>query len=111
MNIDSKHYEIIKNILKKYPYTFYMFGSRAKGGITKKFSDLDLCFFENIPGNILAHIDEDFEESDLPYKVDIVAWNKCDLEFKKIIKDDLICIQQGSNSIDLVKLLNLENLY
>jgi len=94
MNIEPKHYKIIKEILNKYPYTFYAFGSRAKGN-PKKLSDLDLCFFENIPWNVQAHIEEDFELSDLPYKVDLVNWNSCDADFKKLIKNDLICIQHG----------------
>ena len=104
MNIEPKHYKIIQEILNKYPYTFYAFGSRVKGG-TKKFSDLDLCFFEKIPDNVQVHIEEDFEESDLPYKVDLVNWNSCSIDFKKLIKNDLICIQTGLKKIDIEKLL------
>lgn len=70
LNMEKKHWSIVKGILAKYPYAFYAFGSRTTPN-TKRFSDLDLCFFENIPLNIQAHIDEDFEESDLPYKGDI----------------------------------------
>jgi predicted nucleotidyltransferase len=69
--MEPKHLTIVQNILSKYPYSFYAFGSRARGN-PKTLSDLDLCFFENIPLNVLAHIDEDFEESDLPYTVDMV---------------------------------------
>ena len=56
-------------------------GSRVKGN-PKKFSDIDLCFIEKIPGNVQSHIDEDFEESDLPYKVDVMDWHACDEAFK-----------------------------
>jgi type I restriction enzyme S subunit len=87
-----KHYQIVKDILSKYPYTFYAFGSRARGN-PKELSDLDLCFFEHIPWNVRAHIDEDFEESNLPYKVDVVDWNSCSSEFRDNIKPDLIRIQ------------------
>ena len=90
--IEPHHWEIVKKILSKYPYSFYAFGSRVKGN-PKKLSDLDLCFFDSIPLNDLAHIDEDFEESDLPYKVDIVDWNKCSESFKDAIKNDLIKIK------------------
>jgi len=85
------HLTIVKNILSKYPYTFYAFGSRARGN-PKPLSDLDLCFFDTIPINVLAHIDEDFEESDLPFKVDIVDWNKCSETFRTMIKPDLVRI-------------------
>lgn len=90
--MEPKHWKIVQKILSKYPYAFYAFGSRVKGN-PKTLSDLDLCFFENIPTNTLAHIDEDFEESDLPYKVDIVNWNTCSDTFREIIKKDLVRIQ------------------
>ncbi len=90
---EERHKNIIKDILSKYPYSFYAFGSRVKV-TNKKLSDLDLCFFDNIPSNTRSHIDEDFEESDLPFTVDIVDWNMCDESFKKIIEKDLVCIQK-----------------
>ncbi len=89
---EEKHLHIIKEILSKYPYTFYVFGSRARGN-PKKFSDLDLCFVEPIPLNVRAHMDQDFEESDLPYTVDIVDWNTCSGEFKNAIYKDLVIVQ------------------
>lgn len=94
MHIEQRHLTIIKDILVKYPYTFYIFGSRARGK-PKKLSDLDLCFFEDIPWNERAHIDEDFEESDLPFEVDVVDWNMCDDAFRKLIQQDMMCIQVG----------------
>ncbi|MDP4725107.1 MAG: nucleotidyltransferase domain-containing protein [Alphaproteobacteria bacterium] len=92
--MDDRHLDIVKNILKKYPYTFYAFGSRVRG-TEKRLSDLDLCFIESIPGNIRSHIDEDFEDSDLPYKVDVVDWHACDKSFKSLIRNDLALIQMG----------------
>ena len=89
--IEERHKKIIIEVLNKYPYKFYVFGSRAKG-VAKKFSDLDICFFDDIPWNIRAHIEEDFEESNLPYTVDMVDWNMCDDSFKQIIKREMIPI-------------------
>lgn len=68
-------------------------------------SDLDLCFFEDIPWNVRAHIDEDFEESDLPFKVDIVDWHMCRDDCKKIIRNDLVVLQQGSFAINIQNML------
>ena len=96
IHMEERHWKIVQEILKKYPYTFYAFGSRVKGG-EKRFSDLDLCFMDPIPWNIRGHIDEDFEESDLPFKVDIVDWNLTTPEFKKLIKKDLVLIQKGTH--------------
>ena len=72
IQLENKHREIIQQILTKYPYRFFAYGSRVKGK-AEKYSDLDLCYQEEIPLNILSHISEDFEESDLPFKVDLVA--------------------------------------
>jgi len=100
--VEERHFKIINDILLKYPYTFYMFGSRVKDN-AKRLSDVDLCFFEDIPLNIRDHIDEDFENSDLPYKVDIADWNTFDITFRQLISDDLVCIQASN------QLLAIEN--
>jgi len=89
--MEDRHMKLVKNILSQYPYSFYAFGSRAKGN-PKKFSDLDVCFFDSIPLHIQSKIEEDFENSDLPYKVDFVDWNKCSEDFRKSIQPDLVLI-------------------
>lgn len=98
--LEEKHLKIFKEILKKYPYTFYVFGSRVKG-TEKRLSDIDLCVIEDIPGNILSHLEEDFEESNLPFTVDIVQWKYTTDSFKKLIEKDLTLIQTGEKNIIL----------
>lgn len=95
IHMEPKHWDIVKSILQKYPYTFYAFGSRVKG-TQRPLSDLDICFMENIPWNIRSHIDEDFEESDLPFTIDVVDWNMADETFRSKIQPDLVLIQQAS---------------
>jgi predicted nucleotidyltransferase len=92
LQMETRHQEIISLILSKYPYQFYAYGSRVKNR-AKKYSDLDLCFYGEIPWNILSHIQEDLEESDLPFKVDLVAWGWMSSEFQNLIKSDLILIK------------------
>lgn len=89
LTIEERHLKIVRDILSHYPYTFYAFGSRAKGH-AKRTSDLDICYFEKIPFNTLCHLDEDFEESDLPFKVDIVDGLSCDEKFLKQIQSDIV---------------------
>ncbi len=96
MYIEERHLTIVKSILSKYPYTFYAFGSRITGK-NKKFSDLDIVYFEPISYQELAHLEEDFEESDLPFTVDIVNWNSCDPKFQNIIIEHVECIQERSS--------------
>jgi predicted nucleotidyltransferase len=94
--MEERHWEIVENILKKYPYTFYAFGSRVKG-TQKRFSDLDLCVKEPLPPGVWSHILEDFEESNLPFKVDVVQWAYTNSDFKNIIKNDLIPLELSEN--------------
>lgn len=59
------------------------------------FSDLDLYYKEEIPLPILNHIEEDFEESDLPFKVDLIDWQTASKEFRAAIKDNVLVIQKN----------------
>lgn len=93
--LEERHLKIVREILSKYPYTFYAFGSRARGN-PKQFSDLDLCFMQSIPLQTQIAIETDFEESDLPYKVDLVDWATMSEDFKKIIEKDLVLLQESS---------------
>lgn len=94
--LENRHRKIVKDILKKYPYTFYVFGSRAKG-TQRRLSDLDLCFFEDIPRNVQCHIEGDFDDSDLPFTVDLVDWQRCSDPFRKLINKDFAMVQAGDN--------------
>ena len=91
LKFEQKYLKTINLILSKYPYEFYAFGSRVKGN-AKKFSDLDLCCKQDITWTDLAKLNEEFEESNLPFRVDIVSWNRIDDNFKKSIEKDLFLI-------------------
>lgn len=72
LQLEERHQKIIHQILNKYPYTFYAYGSRVKG-TARKYSDLDLCYLENISDAIAFQLEEEFKESDLPFIVELVA--------------------------------------
>ena len=88
IKLEDKHLKILKQILTKYPYTFYLFGSRAKGK-SYKFSDIDLCYKEAVPSEIITKIRFEFEDSNLPFFVDLVCWNNMSEDFQKLIEKDL----------------------
>ena len=71
LQIETRHLNVLKQILSKHPYRFYAYGSRVKG-TARKFSDLDLCFQEEIPREIIYQIKDELEESDLPFLVELV---------------------------------------
>ena len=88
LNLEEKYLKIIREILKKYPYSFFVYGSRIKGN-ARKFSDLDLCYKENIPSKDIVNLEWEFEESDLPFKVEFIDWDICSSRFKERIEKDL----------------------
>jgi predicted nucleotidyltransferase len=89
IQLEPRHLKMITDILAPYPYTFYVFGSRAKG-TARKLSDLDLCYFDSIPLLVLAEIQEKCVESNLPFTVDFINWHRCKQPFQELIKNDLI---------------------
>lgn len=99
MKIDIKpeHYKIVQSILKKHlpeDTKVFVFGSRAKN-CARVFSDLDLLLHANTPLSmqILANLAFDFEESDLPYKVDLVDWMRITEAFRNNISSQCIAIE------------------
>ena len=88
--ITDEETKIVLNIIKNYAENceVLVFGSRLKG-TNKPFSDLDLAFIckEKLDLKKISRLNLKFEESDLPYRVDIVDYNRASAEFKKIIDD------------------------
>jgi predicted nucleotidyltransferase len=92
MQISKENMAIIIAILSKYPYQFYLFGSRATGK-ARSFSDVDICYKEEIPAEIIARIAAEFDDSDLPFKVDIVGFANMDEPFKERIQQEMVAIK------------------
>jgi predicted nucleotidyltransferase len=91
LQIKGEDLNDLKNILSKYPYQFYAYGSRAKS-TAREFSDLDLCYFQNISWEEISDLREKLATSNLPFIVELVNWNKMRPTFQNIIKEDLILI-------------------
>jgi predicted nucleotidyltransferase len=67
-----------------------VFGTRATGK-AKKYSDLDLVLKtpDVITPSTMLNLKEDFTESDLPFRVDILDWKAISDEFKNAIQSQL----------------------
>lgn len=93
--------QTVRDILRKHVPTrrVVVFGSRATG-LSKRFSDLDLAILgeEPVPASTLAALADDFDESDLPFKVDLVDWATTSPSFRQIIARDAVTLQEGSSS-------------
>ena len=97
LDIRVDHLKIVQDILKKHVPTHevWAFGSRAKW-LAKEYSDLDLCILGETPLSFrtLGLLEEAFEDSDLPYTVDVVDWATTSESFRKIIKRDRVVVQK-----------------
>jgi len=62
------------------------FGSRV-GGKPKAYSDLDLALVgpAKLAPAVLETLREAFEESDLPFRVDLLDWHAISKDFQKVI--------------------------
>lgn len=60
-----------------------LFGSWAKG-TADRLSDIDIGIWldDDVPSAVLAHLRERFEESDIPYHVDVVDLRETDEAFR-----------------------------
>ena len=81
----------------------YAFGSRATGQSRRR-SDLDLAIGGSMPLTLRQRslLSDDFDESDLPIRVDIVDLNAITPEFRRRIERDFFLIQAGSHILERV---------
>ena len=98
IDVRPDHWEIVRNILHKHvsQHEVWAFGSRAKW-TAKEYSDLDLAVITDKPLSldVSASLSDDFSESDLPYKVDVVDWATTSESFRKIIERDRVVVQKA----------------
>ncbi|MDI6731124.1 MAG: nucleotidyltransferase domain-containing protein [Candidatus Margulisbacteria bacterium] len=98
LNVPENHLTTIKEILRKYLSNIEVraFGSRLTDKI-KKYSDLDLVVVgkEKIERRKMVGAKEAFESSNLPFRVDLLDWNRISDKFKKIILENYAVIQSA----------------
>jgi len=76
INLEARHLNLVLEILSQAPkIQFYAFGSRVNG-TNKQYSDLDLCFKGKLDIKLLRKLKNDFYESRLPFKVDLMAYKE-----------------------------------
>lgn len=102
LDVRPDHLQIVQDILHRHvpQYEVWAFGSRAKW-MAKDYSDLDLCIKTDEPlgFDVLAQLQEDFTESDLPWKVDVVDWAVTSTSFRQIIERDKVVVQEANCSL------------
>ncbi len=84
--LSKEVYNKIKDIIKKYPYTFKVFGSRARGNY-KISSDIDIAIFSDISEEDEYKIRDDFDKLDIQYLIDLVFITK---DTKKTLLESIL---------------------
>jgi len=101
LDMRPEHQALVRHILHRHVphHEVWVFGSRAKGA-TKPYSDLDLVVVADtpLPMAVKAALADDFSQSDLPWKVDVVDWATCDAPFRQIIQRHKVVIQSHTNT-------------
>jgi type I restriction enzyme S subunit len=103
IEIGPAEWEIVRGILDRHvpAREVWAFGSRAKAA-AKPFSDLDLAILGDKPLTLstLAELADDFSESDLPFKVDIVDWATTGERFRKVIEGERVVLLDPTRNED-----------
>jgi type I restriction enzyme S subunit len=88
MDLKPEHLTIARDILARHlpGHKVQIFGSRATGR-AKSHSDIDLVIMgdELLPVTTMRMLRDAFDDSDLPFQVDLVEWAGTSEEFRKVI--------------------------
>jgi predicted nucleotidyltransferase len=97
IDLVPQHLEKVRTILgQRVPQCeVRAFGSRVNG-TTEGYSDLDLAVAGpgKLSDDVLRGLKEAFEESDLPFRVDVLDWHAISREFQKVIEKRYEIIQK-----------------
>lgn len=94
IDLNPKYIEFIKNTVGSVlsDFELYIFGSRARGN-AKEYSDIDIAIKSaELNNKTKSQLEFLFEDSTLPYEVDIINLGNISEQFKKVILDNLVKI-------------------
>lgn len=96
IDLRPDHAAIVQEVLARHlpaGVSVRVFGSRAKW-TAKTFSDLDIAVKgkEKLPYKVMVELADAFEESDLPFRVDVVDWHAVTPSFQAVIDRDGVAL-------------------
>ena len=101
IDLSPHHLETVKRILDEHVpgCEVKAFGSRATWTATD-YSDLDLLVLgqSEVAGATLSRLNEAFEESDLPMRVDVVDWHGISPAFRKLIEPSCVRLPMAAGA-------------
>lgn len=87
LDITPQQRQLVRALLQEYlpETTVWAYGSRVKG-TARPHSDLDLVAFASAQQQAaIAELKDAFDESDLPFRVDLFAWHEIPKSFHRTI--------------------------
>ena len=100
LEMTAEDFEIVRAILRcRIPdMRVVAYGSRVRGR-ARRFSDLDLAVVSERPvdGKTMALLADDFTRSNLPMRVDLAEWRDFSADFRRVIADDCVAVQDGKS--------------
>lgn len=97
--VTSRSYDTLMNLLRQHlpDATVWAYGSRAKGDERPQ-SDLDLVAFTSPEQRLrVSDLKEALEESDLPFRVDLLIWDELPASFHWEIERDYVTLLPEEN--------------
>jgi uncharacterized protein len=92
VDLKPREIEVVRNILNRFvpEAEIIVFGSRIYG-TAKLWSDLDLAIkaVSSLDWKLLAEFKETFQESELPFRVDVLDWNDIAESFSRAIETNV----------------------
>ena len=103
LDIRPDHLEIVKSILGEHlapEVQVWIFGSRADW-LTKDSSDLDIALEgkRELSQELLGILKSSFEDSALPFSVDVVDLNRVGEPFRRVVESQRIPLPIGGNGV------------
>jgi predicted nucleotidyltransferase len=100
IDLSPRHLETVRKILAQYvpECEIRAFGSRVNS-TAKNYSDLDLAVVgsSKLSDDALRRLGEAFEESELPFRVDVLDWHTISSSFQKVIEKGYEAVQEAKN--------------
>ena len=105
VDIRPDHLAIVQDILRAHlpaGFKVWVFGSRANW-TTKDSSDLDLAVegAAKLDHKSMSRLEVAFEESDLPYTVDVVDLKAVSSDFRQIVEDQRVLLPAAGSGANV----------
>jgi predicted nucleotidyltransferase len=96
LDLSERELAIVQGIVRKHVprVAVWAFGSRVKGD-ARRYSDLDHAVIAHtpLPLAVRGALQDDFAESDLPFRVDVLDWATTGEAFRRVIEQNKTIVQ------------------